>query len=284
MLIVYLRVYMNKFKKIFSMVILFLMFFLVSGCSLLDKFKTKIVNEIQNVYVDYNQQISVTDIEDALVIASEVAKSCSVGVKIKSTGLFATEASGSGVIIKKEKLEDDQYLYYVVTNRHVTGTKKDTGRSVYLGKDENGNGIYIKANLVTYDSVYDLSLLSFTSGILLNVATINQQEIKEGKFAIAVGCPYELEGFYNSVNVGSISCPSRIYQDEDINKNVVYNTFIQHDASINSGNSGGGLFDIYGNLIGINTWKIASSMSDDYVGLNFAIPIIEVVNRFSNYL
>ncbi len=275
----------NNIKKILTCITLIFLLLVITSCSIFDRSKTNIVNEIRNEYVEYSQLISVLDIEAALVKGSEIAKKCSIGVKIQSSGFFATEASGSAVILKRVANDNNTYTYYAITNRHVTGTKQDTERSVYLGVDSNtGKGIYVKSELVSYDSKYDLALLKFTTGFLLGVAIINSETPNVGSFAIAVGSPYDLEGFFNTVTIGSISAINRIYKDEDTNGQEVLNNFIQHDASINSGNSGGGLFDIYGRLIGINTWKLAGSLGDEYVGLNFAIPVAEVVDRFNNYL
>lgn len=73
-------------------------------------------------------------------------------------------------------------------------------------------------------------------------------------------------------------------QEEDLNGKTVNNTFVQHDAAINSGNSGGGLYDIYGRLIGINTWKLVGDPGDNFEGLNFAIPSTVVYTTFESYL
>lgn len=273
---------MNKklFNKILLSVILMFSLMLVSSCSIIKNLKKSIVNEIRNEYVEYEQNITVEDIEDALEVGTEIAKSCTVGVKVESKNFITTSSStGSAVIVKKESHGDDTYTYTAITNRHVTGVNSSTTRQVYLG-----NNIFVNAVLVAYDKEYDLALIQFTTGILLNVAKIYTDEVKVGSFAIAVGSPYDLQGFFNTVTLGIISATHRQYRDEDVNGNEIVNEFIQHDAAINSGNSGGGLFDIYGRLIGINTWKIASDLSDDYEGLNFAIPSKEIVNRFSKYL
>lgn len=267
-------------NKLCVSLILIFSLFTITGCSIFNNLKRTIVNEIKNEYIEYDQNITITDIEEALQKGSEIAKSCTVGVKIEAKNFITTtNASGSAVIIKKIANGDSTYTYTAITNRHVTGTLSSTDRKVYLG-----NNIYVSAILVAYDNEYDLSIIQFTTGILLNVATIYAETPKVGSFAIAVGSPYDLEGFYNTVTIGAISAVNRQYLDEDVNGKEVVNTFVQHDAAINSGNSGGGLFDIYGRLIGINTWKISSNFDDDFVGLNFAIPSSEIVNRFAKYL
>lgn len=272
---------MNKIlNKLFVSFILIFSLFMITGCSIFNNLKRTVINEIRNEYIEYDQNITVSDIEEALQKGSEIAKSCTIGVKIEAKNFITTtNATGSAVVIKKVANNDDTYTYTAITNRHVTGTLSSTERKVYLG-----NSIYVDANLVAYDNEYDLAIIQFTTGYLLNVVTIHTETPKVGSFAIAVGSPYDLEGFYNTVTIGAISAVNRKYLDKDINGKEIVNTFVQHDAAINSGNSGGGLFDIYGRLIGINTWKISSNFDEDFVGLNFAIPSSEIINRFSKYL
>ena len=89
----------------------------------------------------------------------------------------------------------------------MTGTNANAKFSVYLDNDN-----YISASLIRYDSTYDLALISFDSGILLNVATFCEEELNIGQYAIAVGSPYDIESFYNTVTIGAISCPQRMIQ------------------------------------------------------------------------
>ena len=169
---------------------------MITGCSIFDNLKKSVVNEIRNEYVEYEQNITVSDIEEALQKGSEIAKSCTVGVKIEAKNFITTtNASGSAVVIKKVSNSDNTYTYTAITNRHVTGTLTTTERKVYLG-----NQIYVDANLVAYDNEYDLAIIQFTTGFMLNVATIYSETPKVGSFAIAVGSPYDLEGFYNEMD------------------------------------------------------------------------------------
>lgn len=270
----------KKIKQSLFLIVSILMCFMLSSCNVFNLLEQKIVNEIENKYIDYTQNITVDDIEDAIVTGSEIAKSSSVGILISNESFIGTiNESGSGVIVKRTMQYDNTYNYLVVTNRHVTGAKITGELSVYLGDSK-----YVDASLVSYDATYDLALISFNTGILLNVATFNTRDLKCGQFAIAVGSPYNLENYFNSVTVGSISSTNRIHSEEDIYGKTVKNTYIQHDAAINSGNSGGGLFDIYGNLIGINTWKLVGDSDDHIEGMNFAIPATKVLEIFSSYL
>ena len=261
-------------KKISLLMCLILMTFTLSGCMFKNVFK----NEVETKYIDYSQNITVNDIESALVEGAEIAKSSSIAIIASSKGLLGSNDSlGSGVILKRTKNNDDTYTYLAVTNYHVLDSTRLSEIHVYDGKN------IISASLVTYKESVDLALVSFTTGILMNTATLYLNELKTAQFVIAVGSPYDVYGFYNTVTVGSISCPSRNRQEE-YNGKTIKNTYIQHDAAINSGNSGGGLYDIYGRLIGINTWKIVGELGESYEGLNFAIPISVVYVHFNNYL
>ena len=158
----------NKIKKLLISALFIFSLFMITGCSIFDNLKRTIVNEIRNEYVEYDQNITVDDIEEALQKGSEIAKSCTIGVKIEAKNFISTtNASGSAVIIKKVENSDNTYTYTAITNRHVTGTLTSTERKVYLG-----NSIYVPATLVAYDDDYDLAILQFTTVFLLNVATI----------------------------------------------------------------------------------------------------------------
>ena len=147
----------------------------------------------------------------------------------------------------------------------------------------------ISASVVEYSTKDDLALVSFKSEIYIPAASFaDTTNLKRGSFVVAIGTPYDIV-FDGSATFGIISHPLRYVEEEVfVLGSTSYETcevaYIQHDAAINSGNSGGGLFDIYGRLIGINTWKISSSFDEDFVGLNFAIPSSEIINRFSKYL
>ena len=275
-----------KFKKYFSLALVILVsLYLLTGCSIVKSFlenSQKVVNEIENHHIEYTQDITIEDIEDAITTASNIAKSCTIGVYVTSESFITTStSSGSAVIVKRTENADNSYSYYAITNRHVTGNKLSKQIKVYLGDELN---VYLNAQLVAYDERYDLSLISFDAPFMLGVANFAKSELKTGQFVIAVGSPYNLEAYYNTVTVGNISSTKRYRTEEDVHGVTYKNEFIQHDASINSGNSGGGLFDIYGNLIGINTWKIVGDVSDSIEGLSFSIPASIVKERFEKYI
>lgn len=255
-------------KRIINLSILILnicLIFLFTSC------KTIYNNEIVTKKIDYVGNITIYDLEDALTKAVEICDETVIGVESKG---IINSSFGSGVIIKMVERET-YYSYYVVTNYHVISynNKVNSTNLIYLAKvDEE-----IKAEVKAYDEVKDIAILMFNSSRLLSVAKSGDStSLKKGKFVIAIGNPQELKTYYNSVTIGNISFVNR--KADDGSNNINY--YIQHTAPINSGNSGGGLFDIYGNLIGINTWKYVDK---DIEGMGFAIPIHIIKTQFPEY-
>ena len=157
-------------------------------------------------------------------------------------------ALGSGFIIDKEGL--------VVTNNHVIQGAEDIIVSV------NGSTEY-KAKVVGKDPYMDLAVLKIESDEkFIPVSFGNSDKARVGDWVIAIGNPF---GFGGTVTSGIISSRNR---DIGLTR---YDDFIQTDASINQGNSGGPLFDLNGKVIGINTAIIAPGASGS-IGIGFAIP------------
>ncbi len=166
---------------------------------------------------------------------------------------YESESLGSGVIFRREG-----DTYYILTNDHVAG---EADRIEVLLNDER---VY-PAELVGTDSRRDIAVVSFSTDerdIQLAPMGISA-DLKVGDWVLAMGSPF---GFYSSVTAGIVSALGR--SGREINN---LNDFIQTDASINQGNSGGPLVNIYGEVIGINTWIAAPSGGN--IGLGFAIPI-----------
>ena len=171
--------------------------------------------------------------------------------------------TGSGVIISEDG--------YVVTNNHVV--KDATELEITL----NNNKTY-KAKLVGTDSKMDIALLKVEANEKLPYATFgNSDTIKVGEWVLAVGNPYNLT---STVTAGIVSAKAR-----DLSNNGIQ-SFIQTDAAVNPGNSGGALVNTRGELIGINT--MISSQTGSYVGYSFAVPsnltrkIVEDLMEFGN--
>lgn len=165
---------------------------------------------------------------------------------------FRRPGLGSGVIVKQN---GDQY--YVLTNNHVV--EKADEMKVVLN-----NGAEYKAELVGRDERVDLALISIDSGgDKLPVAVIGDSDSLEvGDWVLAVGSPF---GYMSTVTAGIVSAKGRRGPDSNISD------FIQTDAAINSGNSGGALVNLKGEVVGINTW--IATKTGDSAGLGFSIPI-----------
>lgn len=169
-------------------------------------------------------------------------------------------SEGSGVVIADNG--------YVITNYHVV-----SGGDFYNVLMPSGETV--DAEMVGYDSSVDLAVLKVSdeyAAELVPAAIGSVDKVFVGSTVIAIGNPGG-QTLSNTVTSGIISCLERAVDGGNTSRTVEY---IQHDASISSGNSGGGLFDVNGNLIGINTLKYSSSGyygSGSYEGLGFAIPV-----------
>jgi serine protease Do len=165
-------------------------------------------------------------------------------------------AGGSGFIISPDG--------YIVTNNHVIdGASKI---QVHWGADENGAGGHTSdAKIVGRDLATDIALLKIDAGQKLpSVPLGDSDRIRKGDWAIAIGNPYQFE---NTLTVGVISAKGRALGLSDQTRS--FENFIQTDAAINFGNSGGPLLNINGEVIGINT----AIRGGGAQGLGFATPI-----------
>jgi serine protease Do len=171
--------------------------------------------------------------------------------------------TGSGVIISEDG--------YIVTNNHVI--KDATDIEITLNNKKS-----YKAKLIGTDSKMDIALLKIDADEKLPYTAFgNSDSVKVGEWVLAVGNPYNLN---STVTAGIVSAKARNLGDNGIQ------SFIQTDAAVNPGNSGGALVNTRGDLIGINT--MISSMTGSYVGYSFAVPsniarkIIEDIMEFGN--
>ena len=162
-------------------------------------------------------------------------------------GQYVTKGAGSGVIIS-----DDGYI---VTNNHVI----DGASNIKVTLND---GTEVSATLVATDKQTDVAVIKIDKTGLTPVSFADSSALNVGDLAIAIGNP--LGQLAGSATEGIISGLER-----EITLDGKTMTLIQTSASINPGNSGGGLFDQYGNLIGI---VVAKSSGSDVEGLGFAIP------------
>ena len=236
------------------------------------------INEVINRTVNYPDNISILDFEDALVEATKIATESSVGI-VSKTGnvLFRTESFASGTVIKRVELSNNKYEYYVLTNRHVVLTDNGNEKELSI---KFPNEETVSAQLCVYDNNKDIAIIKFESVRIINPAKINIDNLDVGRFVISVGNPYDINKYYETVTIGNISFVNRYIIEEDVNKNSVTNVYIQHTASLNSGNSGGGLYNIKGELIGVNCWKI---VDESVESMNFSLPLNSFYNDYKEY-
>ncbi|NNC85989.1 MAG: Do family serine endopeptidase, partial [Bacteroidia bacterium] len=162
------------------------------------------------------------------------------------------QSSGSGVIIKKDG--------YIVTNNHVI--QGATEIEVTL----NDNRTYA-AEVVGTDPSTDLAVIKIDESNLPTIPYSNSDEVAVGQWVLAVGNPFNLT---STVTAGIVSAKARNINILP-NQQYAIESFIQTDAAVNPGNSGGALVNTRGELVGINT-AIASS-TGSYAGYSFAIPV-----------
>ena len=183
--------------------------------------------------------------------------------------LQETTSCGSGVIIHS----DDSYLY-MVTNYHVV--EGATTLSVTFVDDQT-----YEAQLCGYDESMDIALLKVPVGSLssdtlsqISVVTIgDSEELVVGEQVVAIG---NALGYGQSVTTGIVSALNRT-----ISTDTGASAYIQTDAAINLGNSGGALFNMNGELVGINTAKVSST---DVEGMGYAIPISQVLELIESMM
>ncbi|KRL02370.1 S1C family serine protease [Liquorilactobacillus capillatus] len=224
---------------------------------------TKAFNKIQNAVVSveaYSTKSSGDSLDDIF------------GSGSSSSGA-TSESEGSGVIYKKS-----DNTAFIVTNNHVISGSNKVEVLLNDGKKE-------EATVVGHDSVTDLAVLKINANNVKQVASFgNSDNIQVGQTALAIGSPLG-STYATSLTQGIISAKKRTIDTTDSSGvNSGQTTVIQTDAAINPGNSGGPLIDLSGQVVGINSMKLAntgssssSTSSTSVEGMGFAIPSNEVV-------
>lgn len=210
-------------------------------------------------YDSVNQMIN--DVSPAIVGVINMQKAQNLDDLLKGKSSKSQEAGvGSGVIYQK-----NNGSAYIVTNNHVIDGASEIKVQLHNSKQ-------VDAKLIGKDALTDMAVLKIneTKGTkAINFA--NSSKVKTGDSVFAMGNPLGLE-FANSVTSGIISASERTIDTQTSAGSNKVNV-LQTDAAINPGNSGGALVDINGNLVGINSMKIANEQVE---GIGFAIPSNEV--------
>ncbi|MEA3452220.1 MAG: trypsin-like peptidase domain-containing protein, partial [Bacteroidota bacterium] len=161
------------------------------------------------------------------------------------------QGSGSGVIISTDG--------YIVTNNHVI----DKSTNIIVTME---NKTEYKAKIIGRDPSTDLALIKIDAENLNTLTFGNSDDLKIGEWVLAIGNPFNLT---STVTAGIVSAKARSINI--LNKRYAIESFIQTDAAVNPGNSGGALITTDGKLIGINT--AISSPTGSFAGYSFAIPV-----------
>jgi serine protease Do len=169
-----------------------------------------------------------------------------------SQGERVARGLGSGFIINQDG--------YILTNAHVV-TDSDEVTVKLTDKRE------FKAKVLGADSYTDIALVKIEARGLPVVRIGNPNTLEPGEWVAAIGAPF---GFENSVTAGIVSAKGRVLPDES------YVPFIQTDVAVNPGNSGGPLFNMRGEVVGVNSQIY--SRTGGYMGVAFAIPIDIAMN------
>ncbi len=161
---------------------------------------------------------------------------------------------GSGVIIDSDE-------GYIITNNHVIDDAEDIKVILYDKRE-------VKGTIVATDPPSDLAVIKVDPNGLATVALGNSDQLSAGEWVVAIGSPFGLH-LNHTVTAGIVSAVGR----SSVMSRNNFEDFIQHDAAINPGNSGGALFNLDGELVGINTAIATDGFSRANAGVGFAIPI-----------
>ncbi|MBQ7186969.1 MAG: trypsin-like peptidase domain-containing protein [Ruminococcus sp.] len=219
--------------------------------------------QAETVSKDMPSVVQLASPSDALSIPEIVEKNTPsvVGIQcVASNGVFM----GTGIIMSEDG--------YIITNAHVVENARSVSvklPSSYADDSENDeDALTFDAKIIGTDAQSDIAVLKINKTGLTKAEFGKSSDVKVGELAIVIGNPLSME-LANSVTAGIISSLNRTITIEDRTMN-----YMQTDASINSGNSGGPLINAYGQVIGIASAAVTKSYGE---GIGFAIPIDEAI-------
>lgn len=166
---------------------------------------------------------------------------------------------GSGVIISEDG--------YIVTNNHVVSGADEVQVTLY-------DNTVLDAKVIGADAATDLALLKVEGDGFQALEMGDSDELRLGEWVLAIGSPYDLR---STITAGIVSAKGRSFPNYDGSYRI--ESFIQTDAAVNPGNSGGALVNTSGQLVGINTSII--SLTGSYSGYAFAVPV-NIVKRITD--
>lgn len=240
--------------------ILFVVLYLVAGCqpqaSTLPDFTQLVEDNAAAVVNISTEQKSQDDNRQMPEMLRRFFEGLEEHAPVPNSG---TESLGSGFLISSDG--------FILTNHHVVA---DATRIIVRMQDRSEK----EAELIGSDPRSDLALLRIEGNDFPSVKIGSSNKLKVGEWVLAIGAPF---GFDSTVTAGIVSAKGRSLPSEN------YVPFIQTDVAINPGNSGGPLFNLNGEVIGINSQIV--SRNGGFMGLSFAIPIdmaMEVVAQLKD--
>lgn len=250
------------------------------------------LSQSEDVKLSYSEltyeegQLSIESIAEACLPSVVSITNKGVSEIMTFFGNYQTESisSGSGIIIGKNDTE-----LLIVTNYHVVADNKEL--TVVFSHEEEaatgGDASYMNiAKVKGYDEDKDIAVIAVNLSEItedtmerISIATIgNSDDVKLGSGVVAIG---NALGYGQSITHGIVSAINREVTMEGVSGGTITNKYIQTDAAINSGNSGGALLNMKGELIGINSAKISSTGVE---GMGYAIPISDVEELISDLM
>lgn len=246
------------------------------SCGVMYLILTKDLNTSNNSITNTQSttKIKIESTDSPVVAIAKKAGPSIVGIKINALSqtifgsLQESSEEGSGIIYSTDG--------YIVTNYHVIASAIEDNSATISVTLANSDET-VDASIVGYDEATDLAVIKIEKTGLIAAEFGKSSDLQVGEIAVAIGNPLGQE-FAGSVTVGYISALNR-----KITTSGRTYKLIQTDAAINPGNSGGALVNSQGQVIGINTVKIGSSLSGTSVeGLGFAIPsddAVEIIDK-----
>ncbi|MGB9702911.1 MAG: S1C family serine protease [Candidatus Kapaibacteriota bacterium] len=278
----------QKTKTVFLLIISTFIIFTSGNTIFAQKSKQNQIYENAEYSKEIQDQINKTR-QNAISIASAKAREAVVGINVTELqevmvasnpfgmdpffqqffGMFAepryrqVQSLGSGFIISPDG--------YILTNHHVAGNAKKIVVTLTNGEKYN-------AELIGADMVSDVALLKIDASNLPYLRFANSDDLMIGEWVVAMGNPFGLFDMNSkpTVTVGVVSNTGVSFINQDKPYNRVYRDMIQTDAAISSGNSGGPLLNINGDVIGMNAAIYSTAQSYQgagSIGIGFAIPI-----------
>ena len=239
---------------------------------------------ISNKYVSYSgksNEVNTNNLQSTSILAG-YNDACNIfeksirsivgitAIELEANNLFDKNVSnslnmGSGIIVSSKG--------YILTNQHVAGSQNDRVYvTLFDGSEYNGRTVWA-------DMVLDLAIVKIDAPNLQVANLGNSDNLKLGESVYAIGNPLGLD-FQRTITSGIVSALNRTIKVNDKTGAGYMENLIQTDASINPGNSGGALINANGEVIGVNTIKVAEAE-----GIGFAIPINTVsaiIQSFEN--